>query len=285
MRDTGPGSISASCRADLRGLPATPRSRGAGHRRRAVDRQARGGATRWRHRSRDGARPAHGRGAAASRDAAATRSGPVIGGTGSDRLGASRPHLIQILLAEDSPADVELTRQAFYWRRRSPTRSSSATARRRSSSFAAAGSTPRPRGRIFILLDLNMPKKDGREVLEEIKNDPDLRRIPVVVLTTSAAEDDIVSAYDHHVDFLHPQADSARRLHPHDARDQQLLARIRLFPPRSGGLEGFQAASSAPRSRPDAGATGSSRCGAAASAGRRALARRRPACSGFPWMS
>jgi len=50
----------------------------------------------------------------------------------------------------------------------------------------------------IILLDLNLPKKDGREVLAEIKNDPNLRRIPVVVLTTSKAEEDIVKSYDLH---------------------------------------------------------------------------------------
>jgi CheY-like chemotaxis protein len=48
----------------------------------------------------------------------------------------------------------------------------------------------------LILLDLNMPKKDGREALEEIKADPDLKRIPIVVLTTSKAEEDILSSYD-----------------------------------------------------------------------------------------
>jgi len=48
----------------------------------------------------------------------------------------------------------------------------------------------------LILLDLNMPRKDGREALEEIKSDPDLRRIPVVVLTTSKAEEDILRTYD-----------------------------------------------------------------------------------------
>jgi CheY-like chemotaxis protein len=48
------------------------------------------------------------------------------------------------------------------------------------------------------LLDLNLPKKDGREVLEEIKADPNLRRIPVVVLTTSEAEKDIVNSYELH---------------------------------------------------------------------------------------
>ena len=48
----------------------------------------------------------------------------------------------------------------------------------------------------LILLDLNMPKKDGREALKEIKADPDLRRIPVVVMTTSKAEEDIFRSYD-----------------------------------------------------------------------------------------
>ena len=48
----------------------------------------------------------------------------------------------------------------------------------------------------LILLDLNMPRKDGREALKEIKDDPDLRRIPIVVLTTSKAEEDILRTYD-----------------------------------------------------------------------------------------
>ncbi len=55
--------------------------------------------------------------------------------------------------------------------------------------------SPRPD---LILLDLNLPKKDGREVLKEIKEDPILRRIPVVILTTSRAENDILRAYDLH---------------------------------------------------------------------------------------
>jgi CheY-like chemotaxis protein len=54
-------------------------------------------------------------------------------------------------------------------------------------------SSPRPS---LILLDLNMPRKDGREALKEIKADPDLRKIPIVVLTTSKAEEDILRTYD-----------------------------------------------------------------------------------------
>ncbi|MGQ0648284.1 MAG: response regulator [Gemmatimonadaceae bacterium] len=57
----------------------------------------------------------------------------------------------------------------------------------------ATQEAPRPG---LILLDLNMPRKDGRQALEEIKNNPDLRRIPVVILTTSKTEEDILRAYD-----------------------------------------------------------------------------------------
>ena len=59
--------------------------------------------------------------------------------------------------------------------------------------FSAATDSPRP---VFILLDLNMPKKDGREVLREIKMDPELKKIPVVVLTTSKADTDISRIYE-----------------------------------------------------------------------------------------
>lgn len=59
--------------------------------------------------------------------------------------------------------------------------------------YADPARSPRPG---LILLDLNMPKKDGREALREIKSDPELRRIPVVVLTTSKAEQDVLSTYD-----------------------------------------------------------------------------------------
>lgn len=59
--------------------------------------------------------------------------------------------------------------------------------------YAAPNAAPTPG---LILLDLNMPRKDGREALREIKADPDLRRIPVVVLTTSKAEEDIYRTYD-----------------------------------------------------------------------------------------
>lgn len=64
---------------------------------------------------------------------------------------------------------------------------------RRQGEYADPKLSPRPG---LILLDLNMPKKDGREALKEIKSDPDLRRIPVVALTTSQSEEDIYRSYD-----------------------------------------------------------------------------------------
>lgn len=64
---------------------------------------------------------------------------------------------------------------------------------RREGKYSEPGAAPRPG---VILLDLNMPRKDGREALREIKADPELRRIPVVILTTSKAEEDIYRTYD-----------------------------------------------------------------------------------------
>jgi CheY-like chemotaxis protein len=64
---------------------------------------------------------------------------------------------------------------------------------RREGKYGDSAASPRPD---LILLDLNMPRKDGREVLEEIKSDPSLRRIPVVVLTTSEADRDVEASYD-----------------------------------------------------------------------------------------
>ncbi len=110
--------------------------------------------------------------------------------------GSCRP--IEILLVEDNPGDVRLTKEALkegkvmnvlnivengeealaYLRRQ-----------------GAYAQTTRPD---LILLDLNLPRKSGQEVLEEIKEDPDLRRIPVVILTVSEAEQDIIKSYNLH---------------------------------------------------------------------------------------
>jgi CheY-like chemotaxis protein len=106
--------------------------------------------------------------------------------------------MIQILLVEDDPGDVLITREAFAEnkvRNELSVVSDGEAAMaflRREEGFASA---PRPD---LILLDLNLPRKAGHEVLAEIKSDPDLQRIPVVVLTTSDAEEDILRSYDLH---------------------------------------------------------------------------------------
>jgi CheY-like chemotaxis protein len=105
---------------------------------------------------------------------------------------------IEILLVEDDPGDTLITREALDQSKVTNnlsvvTNGEEAIAfLRRTGEFADA---VRPD---LVLLDLNLPRRDGREVLEEVKEDPDLRRIPVVVLTTSGAEEDIVRSYDLH---------------------------------------------------------------------------------------
>lgn len=106
--------------------------------------------------------------------------------------------MIQILLVEDDPGDVLITREAFAEnkvRNQLSVVSDGEAAMaflRREKGFASA---PRPD---LVLLDLNLPRKAGHEVLAEIKSDPDLQRIPVVVLTTSDAEEDILRSYNLH---------------------------------------------------------------------------------------
>lgn len=105
---------------------------------------------------------------------------------------------VDILLVEDNAGDVRLTQEALAEMRLDHTLSvahdgvEALAFLRREGVYAAA---VRPD---LILLDLNMPRKGGREVLAEIKHDPHLRRIPVVILTTSAAERDVRSTYDLH---------------------------------------------------------------------------------------
>jgi chemotaxis family two-component system response regulator Rcp1 len=109
---------------------------------------------------------------------------------------ATRP--IRILLVEDNPGDIRLTEEAL---KEGRIRNHLTVARtgiealqmlRREGIYANTERTD------LILLDLNLPQKDGREVLAEIKSDETLRRVPVVVLTTSSSEADILKSYDLH---------------------------------------------------------------------------------------
>ena len=105
---------------------------------------------------------------------------------------------VEILLVEDDPGDVLITREALEHSKVSNHLSVVSNGEEalaflhREPPF---GDEPRPG---LILLDLNLPRLNGREVLASVKADPDLRRIPVVILTTSSADEDIVRSYDLH---------------------------------------------------------------------------------------
>lgn len=105
---------------------------------------------------------------------------------------------IHVLLVEDDPGDVLMTQEAFeHHKLRNQLHVvadgvEALAFLRREGEYADA---PRPG---LILLDLNLPRKDGRQVLEEVKNDGSLRSIPIVVLTTSQAEEDILRSYNLH---------------------------------------------------------------------------------------
>ena len=106
---------------------------------------------------------------------------------------------VVILMADDDADDRELTRDALAESRLAnelhfvEDGAALLDYLHRRGAYSQPGSAPRPG---VILLDLNMPRKDGREALREIKADPELRNIPVVVLTTSKAEQDIAQSYD-----------------------------------------------------------------------------------------
>ncbi|MFF0286930.1 response regulator [Streptomyces sp. NPDC005262] len=105
---------------------------------------------------------------------------------------------IEVLLVEDDPGDELMTREAF---EDNKIRNTLHVARDGQEALdflyrrGEYGDAPRPD---LILLDLNLPRYDGRQVLEKIKSDPDLALIPVVVLTTSSAEEDILRSYKLH---------------------------------------------------------------------------------------
>jgi len=112
----------------------------------------------------------------------------------SERIG--RP--IQILMVEDNPDDIDLTMEAL---KDAKVRNILKVVKDGEEALAYLHGEGQYQGSLrpdLILLDLNMPRKDGREVLKEIKNHPTLRRIPVVILTTSQAEEDILNTYDLH---------------------------------------------------------------------------------------
>ena len=140
--------------------------------------------------------------------------------------------LINILLVEDNPADVRLTQEALKEAANATTRLHVAgdgvealEFLHKQGDFASA---PRPD---LMLLDLNLPRVDGRQVLAEVKSDPDLRRIPVVILTTSPSEDDILHAYDQHVNsYIRKPVDLDAFLDVLKAIDDYWLGSVVLSP-------------------------------------------------------
>jgi CheY-like chemotaxis protein len=113
-------------------------------------------------------------------------------------MGGGTEDVIEILLVEDNPGDVRLTQEVLKEgkiRNRLNVVGDGVEALeylRKQGRFTDAGPQD------IVLLDLNLPRMGGREVLEAMKADPELRRIPVVVLTTSTAESDVLAAYDLH---------------------------------------------------------------------------------------
>ena len=110
--------------------------------------------------------------------------------------GIGRP--VEILLVEDNPGDVRLTEEALKEGKVLNNIHLANDGVEAVSFLQKEGKYTDAVRPDLILLDLNLPKKDGREVLMEIKKDEALRRIPVVVLTTSMAEEDIIRTYDYH---------------------------------------------------------------------------------------
>lgn len=109
---------------------------------------------------------------------------------------STRP--IDVLLIEDDPGDELITREAFEHNKISNTLHVAHDGQEGLDFLYRRGgyeNAPRPD---LILLDLNLPKYDGRQLLETVKSDPDLNHIPVVVLTTSSAEEDILRSYKLH---------------------------------------------------------------------------------------
>jgi CheY-like chemotaxis protein len=138
-------------------------------------------------------------------------------------------HDVHILLVEDDPGDVLMTQEAFeHHRIRNPLHvvTDGAAALRFLRREGEHTGATRPG---LILLDLNLPLMNGREVLAEIKSDEQLRRIPVVVLTTSQAEEDIVRSYNLHANaYVTKPVDFTRFMEVIRQIDEFFLTVVRL---------------------------------------------------------
>ena len=138
---------------------------------------------------------------------------------------------IEVLLVEDDPGDVLMTQEAFTDykianRLTVVTNGEDAIAYLRKEGRYADVPTPD-----LVLLDLNLPRRDGREVLRDVKGDPDLRRIPIVVLTTSEAEEDVLASYDLHANaYVRKPVDFEQFVAAVRAIDDFFITVVRLPP-------------------------------------------------------
>jgi CheY-like chemotaxis protein len=119
---------------------------------------------------------------------------------------------VEILLVEDNPGDIRLIQEAFKEGGLSSHLNIARDGEQALSFLRQEGKfekSPRP---AFIILDLNLPRKDGREVLSEIKKEKSLRQIPVVILSTSTSVEDVSRAYDLHANCYIPKPLDVERL-------------------------------------------------------------------------
>ena len=136
---------------------------------------------------------------------------------------------IEILLVEDDPGDVLMTQEAFADHKLANnlhvvTNGEEALLFLRKQGEYADKPTPD-----LVLLDLNLPRRDGREVLAEVKSDPVLRRLPVVVLTTSDAEEDVLRSYDLHANaYVQKPVDFTNFVEAVRAIDEFFISVVRL---------------------------------------------------------
>jgi chemotaxis family two-component system response regulator Rcp1 len=111
---------------------------------------------------------------------------------------SSAPRPVRILLAEDNPGDIRLILEVLHESKITNEVEVTRDGIETMEILRRTGAHTNAQRPGLILLDLSMPRKDGREVLAELKADPDLRRIPVVIMTSSAGEEDVIRAYDNH---------------------------------------------------------------------------------------
>lgn len=137
--------------------------------------------------------------------------------------------VIELLLVEDNPGDVELTREAFAEGKVHNRLSVVGDGVEALEYLRQQGKYAQATRPDIILLDLNLPKKSGLEVLSELKDDPELRKIPVVILTTSQAEEDIVRSYHNHANcYITKPVDFERFMRVVRSLEDFWLAVVRL---------------------------------------------------------